>query len=147
MEDALKKLDKLTQEEVGMAVAQNLRATHVVDERVRGVANTVVAIDNRVAGVDDRVSCVDARVAGVDEKVADVINGTQINLDSNPTKILNLNCSDGKEAKQVIDQVKRSSLLIVIYAVPAIYLARHSSKSIAGEHPQMALPTGSVDQP
>ena len=41
MEDALKKLDKLTQEEVGMAVAQNLRATHVVDERVRGVADDV----------------------------------------------------------------------------------------------------------
>ena len=56
MEDALKKLDKLTQEEVGMAVAQNLRATHVVDERVRGVANTVVAVDERVAGVDDRVA-------------------------------------------------------------------------------------------
>ena len=56
MEDALKKLDKLTQEEVGMAVAQNLRATHVVDERVRGVANTVVAINERVAGVDDRVA-------------------------------------------------------------------------------------------
>ena len=40
MEDALKKLDRLTQEEVGMAVAQNLKATHVVDERVRGVART-----------------------------------------------------------------------------------------------------------
>jgi hypothetical protein len=41
MEDALKRLDKLTQEEVGMAVAQNLKATHVVDERVRGVADDV----------------------------------------------------------------------------------------------------------
>ena len=56
MEDALKKLDKLTQEEVGMAVAQNLRATHVVDMRVRRVATTVVAIDERMAGVDDRVA-------------------------------------------------------------------------------------------
>ena len=39
-----------------MAVAQNLKATHTVDERVRGVANVVVAIDNSVIGVDDRVA-------------------------------------------------------------------------------------------
>jgi archaellum component FlaC len=70
MEDALKKLDKLTDEEARMAVAQNLKATHNVDERVRGVANTVIAVDNRVAGVDDRVAKVDDRVAGVDSRVA-----------------------------------------------------------------------------
>ena len=61
--DALKKLDKLTQEEARMAIAQNLKATHTVDERVRDVANTVVAIDNRVANVDNRVAGVDDRVA------------------------------------------------------------------------------------
>ena len=103
MEDALKRLDKLTQEESQMAAAQNLKATHTVDERVRGVANTVVSIDNRVAGVDNRVAsvddrmarathaidervrgvgeqvlAVDDRVASVDDKVSEVINGTQI---------------------------------------------------------------------
>ena len=67
MEDAVKKLDKLTVEETRMAVAQNLKATHNVDERVRGVANTVEAIDNRVASVDDRVA-----------KVAEIIDGTYI---------------------------------------------------------------------
>src|SRR6266849_5272382 len=72
LEDALKNLDKLTHEEARMAVAQNLKATHIVDERVRGVANTVVAVDNRVAGVDDRVAKVDDRVAGVDDRVAKV---------------------------------------------------------------------------
>ena len=79
MEDALKKLDKLTNEQARMAVAQNLKATHNVDERVRGVGNTVVAVDNRVAGVDDRVAGVadqvakvDDRVAGVDDRVAKV---------------------------------------------------------------------------
>jgi archaellum component FlaC len=72
LEDALKKLDKLTQEEARMAVAQNLRATHIVDDRVRGVANTVAAIDTRVANVDDRVTGVDNRVAGVDDRVAGV---------------------------------------------------------------------------
>jgi hypothetical protein len=40
MEDALKRLDKLTQEEARMAAAQNLKATHTVDKRVKGVADT-----------------------------------------------------------------------------------------------------------
>ena len=51
IEDALKRLDKLTQEEARMAVAQNLKATHAVDESLKGVANTVIAMDDRVAGV------------------------------------------------------------------------------------------------
>jgi hypothetical protein len=103
MEDALKRLDKLTQEEARMATAENLKATHNVDERVRGVANLVVAVDNRVAGVDDRVArvgdrmaratnaidervkgvgkqvlAVDDRVASVNDKVAEIVNGAQI---------------------------------------------------------------------
>jgi hypothetical protein len=48
MEDALKRLDKLTHEEARMAIAENLRATHAVDERVAGV-------DDRLANVDDKV--------------------------------------------------------------------------------------------
>ena len=92
MEDALKRLDKLTQEEARMAVVQNLKATHSVDDRVRGVADTVVVVDNRVAsesdrvaGVDDKVEGIDVRVAGVDDrvravndKVTEVIHGAQL---------------------------------------------------------------------
>ena len=59
----------MTAEEARMAVAENLKATHVVDERVRRVATTVETIDNRVANVDDRVVGVDGRVAGIDDKV------------------------------------------------------------------------------
>jgi hypothetical protein len=75
MEDALKRLDKLTQEEARMASAQNLKITHTVDERVREVVDTVVTIDNRVAIVDDRVVTVDDRVKMVDNKVTQVIAG------------------------------------------------------------------------
>jgi hypothetical protein len=83
-----------------MAVAQNLKATHTVDERVRGVANMAVAnIDNKVKDIDARVASVDDGVVVVDDKVAEVIH-------------------DGKEAKQVmkqtandVDLVKRSSSL------------------------------------
>ena len=51
MEDALKRLDKLTQEEARMVSAQNLKATYIVDERVQGVVGAVSTIDNKVAGV------------------------------------------------------------------------------------------------
>jgi hypothetical protein len=37
MEDSLKRLDKLTQEEAWMGIAQNLKATHTVGERVTEV--------------------------------------------------------------------------------------------------------------
>ena len=72
IEDGLKRLDKLTQEESRMAAAENLKVTHAVDDRVKGVADTVAGIDNRVAGVDDRVAGVDERVLGVDERVLGV---------------------------------------------------------------------------
>jgi hypothetical protein len=56
IEDALKRLDKLTQDEVRMATAQNLKVTHTVDMGVREVVDTVVAMDDRVASVDNRVA-------------------------------------------------------------------------------------------
>ena len=75
IEDALKRLDKLTQEEAWMGIAQNLKATHTVGERVREVVDRVVVMDNRVAGVDDRVAGVDDRVRVVDNRVAEVGRG------------------------------------------------------------------------
>jgi hypothetical protein len=41
MEDALKRLDKLTHEEARMATAEVLRATHGINERMRSVDNRV----------------------------------------------------------------------------------------------------------
>ena len=144
IEDALKGLDMLTQEEVRMAVAQNLKATHAVDERVRGVVDMVVAIDNRVAGVDDRVAGADDRVArvddrvarvdnrvtrvgdkvaSVDDKVAEVIHGTQI-IFSEACDLFNLNRSDGKEANQVIKQTANDVDLVKRASSPNVSLLR-----------------------
>ena len=53
MEDALKNLDRLTQEEAQMTVAENLRATHAVDERVKADTERVLS---RVANVNDNVA-------------------------------------------------------------------------------------------
>jgi hypothetical protein len=68
IEDALRRLDKLTQDEVRMAVAQDLRATHGVADGVRTVGNNVYEMDERVKGVDNRVK-------GVDDKIDVVIDG------------------------------------------------------------------------
>ena len=43
IEDSLKRLDKLTQEEVRMATAEALKTTHIVDDKVtEGVKDTQV---------------------------------------------------------------------------------------------------------
>ena len=44
IEDALKKLDRLTQDETQMIIAENLRATHAVDDKVANVNDKVVEV-------------------------------------------------------------------------------------------------------
>jgi hypothetical protein len=70
IEDALKRLDILTQEEARMSAAQVLKATHTVDDtgRVRGVADIALNVDNRVAGVG-------VQVQGVDDKITAAMDG------------------------------------------------------------------------
>ena len=65
IEDALKRLDRLTQEEAQMASVQLLQITNAIDSKVREIADNVLVVENRVAGVDDRVACVDDKVTAV----------------------------------------------------------------------------------
>jgi hypothetical protein len=60
IEDALRRLDQLTQEEVRMATAQLLTLTH---------------------GVDDKVARIDVEIKGVDDKVKDVSDTVKLVLD------------------------------------------------------------------
>ena len=85
MEAALKKLDKLTQEEAQMATAQNLNVTHTVDKKVKGVADRIVA--SRVAGIDDQVTSVDYRVASVNDGVVIVDNRMKA-VDNKVTEVI-----------------------------------------------------------
>jgi hypothetical protein len=52
----------------GITTAQVPKATHNVDDGVKGVADKVVGVDDRVADIDDKV-------ASVDDKVAAAIDG------------------------------------------------------------------------
>ena len=60
VEEGLKRLDRLTQEEAQMAAAQVLNAVHAMDDtgRVRGVADIALSVDRRVAGVGDELTTV-----------------------------------------------------------------------------------------
>jgi hypothetical protein len=70
VEDALQRLDRLTQEEARMASAELLRISHNVEDRV-------IHVDEGVQGVDRGVKDVGDKVEGVDGKVQDVSDGLQ----------------------------------------------------------------------
>ncbi|KAF8495911.1 hypothetical protein F5888DRAFT_1840219, partial [Russula emetica] len=80
IEDALKRLDRLTHEEARMAAAQVLKVANAVDDNVQGIANNMVSVDNRVAGVDDRVAGIDDRMKDVHDGV-DQMNRNQLRQD------------------------------------------------------------------
>jgi hypothetical protein len=58
IEDALKRLDKLTQEEARMAAAQILRLTHSVEDKVKVVDDKVTGVGNKMKDVDDKMDIV-----------------------------------------------------------------------------------------
>ena len=76
VEDALQRLDKLTQEEARMAAAEALTITrgiddkvNDVDERLEGVDEGVQSIGIKVEGIEDQLQIVDGKVEGVDSRV------------------------------------------------------------------------------
>ena len=56
IEHALKRLDRLTQEEVRMASAQLLKISTAINSGVEEIADHVLVVDERVVGVDERVA-------------------------------------------------------------------------------------------
>ena len=58
LEDALKKLDRLTQEEARMAHVEVLRVTHGLRDGVKIVDSKVGEVGNQVQCVDDKVQVV-----------------------------------------------------------------------------------------
>jgi hypothetical protein len=74
VEDSLKRLDKLTQEEALMASAELLKMTDMLGSQVMGVDDRVRGVDSRVQEVGDvhvgnKVQDVDGRVQGVGKRL------------------------------------------------------------------------------
>jgi hypothetical protein len=96
IKDALKRLDRLTQEEARMAAAQVLKVANTTDDKVQGIAHNMLGVDNRVAGIDDRVAEASNRLKEVDKQVKDVYEQVK-GVDDRV-----------KEAADDVDQMKRS---------------------------------------
>jgi len=96
MEDALKRLGNLTQEEARVAIAQNLKATHAVDDRGRVVIERVLDVDGRVVSVGDEVKA-------VKDKISVVIDGAQLVLRPSP-KFNSSSCPGRKRGKGSLQQ-------------------------------------------
>lgn len=69
LEDGMRKLDKLTNEEVAMASAQLLRVTHNIDNTVMRVDENVLVVKSDVERVNENVNAVDENVKAVDQNV------------------------------------------------------------------------------
>jgi hypothetical protein len=82
VEDAVQRLDRLTQEEYRMAAAETLTTIHRADSRMKGVQGNLKGVDQRiqtvdlkVQGIDDKVQEVKKELQGVGDKVGLIIEG------------------------------------------------------------------------
>ena len=55
LEDGMKKLDKLTNEEVAMASAQLLKVAHNIDNNVLVVKSEIELVNDNIKAVDDKL--------------------------------------------------------------------------------------------
>ena len=75
LEDGMKKLDKLTNEEVAMASAQLLKVAHNIDNNVTEVNEGVKRVDENVLVVKSEVQIVNDNIKAVDDKVQTMADG------------------------------------------------------------------------
>ncbi|KAH9167687.1 hypothetical protein EDB89DRAFT_1909854 [Lactarius sanguifluus] len=78
LEDGLKKLDKLTNEEVVMASVQVLKVTHKIDDKVTAVGEDVRSVDEKVQVVEGEVQIVKGEVQVVKGEVQVVKGEVQV---------------------------------------------------------------------
>ena len=77
IEDALKRLDKLTQDEVRMATAQLLTLTHGVDDKITRIDGVSKGVDGKVTRIDDEVKGLGGNVRDIGDTVRVVHEGAQ----------------------------------------------------------------------
>ena len=75
LEDGIKKLDKLTNEEVAMASAQLLKVGHKIDNSMTEVNEGVKRVDENVLVVKSGVQIVNDNIKAVDDKVQTMADG------------------------------------------------------------------------
>ena len=77
LEDGIRTLDKLTNEEVAMASAQLLKVAHNIDNNVTEVNEGVRRVDENVLVVKSEVQIVNDGIKAVDDKIQSMADGAQ----------------------------------------------------------------------
>ena len=75
LEDGIKTLDKLTNEEVAMASAQLLKVAHNIDNNVTEVNEGVRRVDENMLVVKSEVQIVNDGIKAVDDKIQSMADG------------------------------------------------------------------------
>ncbi|KAH9173421.1 hypothetical protein EDB89DRAFT_2095241, partial [Lactarius sanguifluus] len=99
LEDAVKKLDRLTQEEARMALAEVLKISHIVRDDVKIVDGKVESIDGKVDNMGDKVEDMDDKVDDVRDKVEDI--GSRVQCVDEKVQVV---IDDSKGARSIIQQ-------------------------------------------
>ena len=89
IEDALKRLDTLTMEEARMAIAENLKVTIRVDDKVDKVDSKVDKVDGKVDKVDDKVDKVGETVGDKVDKVGEEVGDKVDKVDDKVERVDN----------------------------------------------------------
>ena len=100
VEDALQRLDQLTQEEGRMAAAESLTISRGIDDKVKEV-------DERVQGVDIKVEGIDNQVRTIDHKVGSVIQGDlylHCRLQNLPSALYSVRCKGDRSSDSTSGQ-------------------------------------------
>ncbi|KAH9026614.1 hypothetical protein EDB85DRAFT_165826 [Lactarius pseudohatsudake] len=135
LEDAIKRLDRLTQEEVRMALAEVLKITHIVHSDVKVVDGKVESIDDKVEDMGGQVEDMSGKVDDMGNKVDDMgdkvdvvgdkVDGVGDKVDKVGDKVVDMGqdigdrvqrvdekvrvvVDDGKEAKLIIQQTENT---------------------------------------
>ncbi|KAI9436025.1 hypothetical protein H4582DRAFT_2130264 [Lactarius indigo] len=112
LEDGLKKLDKLTNEEVVMATSQVLKLTHTVDNKVTAVGDGVKGVEEKVQVVESEVQVVKSEVQVVKSEVqlvGDNVKAIDDKVQTITHDSLEVKLTTRQTADQV-DDVKRNQL-------------------------------------
>jgi hypothetical protein len=72
LESALERLDRLTQEEARMALAEVLRMTHDIYDEVKVVDGKVESVQGKVADVGEQMKDMGDKVEDIDDKVKEI---------------------------------------------------------------------------
>ena len=125
LEGALKKLDRLTQEEARMALAEVLRISHSVSDEVK-------VVDGKVENVVDKVEEVGERVADVGEDLGDRIEDVGEKVEDIGNKIGDKVQSVSEKVQVVIEGARRVSTQLLIPADMYTYRRQGSKGGSAG---------------